>query len=188
MLKGVSLTSSLVYAPDLGGQRHLYDESWEFPDFSNRIVALALNPSCVFVYWTISLARRRLIQEHFMADWDALPLCLCLYDVTDILFDGYNAPLLRRVSVDPGTNNWYLHNLPSGRNYVVDLATMNHDRLFCLLRSNMVALPPDRSAASRVKIPFAKPLPSTPIDADPALRKPVRRLSSQLKREGATIG
>ncbi|QSO50780.1 DUF4912 domain-containing protein [Alicyclobacillus curvatus] len=149
-----------AYQP-INGRRDLYDEHWDRKTFQNgvlknRMVGMPVNPSRLFIYWSVDDERRSLIAYHFMCSWHTLPLCLCLYDVTDCWFDGYNAPMLEEHSVHSEADNWYFENLVPGRNYVVHLGTTICQPMFTILRSNVVSLPPTKGADTRQILRFAQ--------------------------------
>ncbi|MFD1677003.1 DUF4912 domain-containing protein [Alicyclobacillus fodiniaquatilis] len=140
-----------------------FDEQWDRRYGTSRVVGMAKDPHTIFVYWEVDDTRRALIARHFCAQWDTLALYLCVYDVTDCWFDGYNAPLIARIRVQ-SEDNWYIHNLQSDRNYVIDLATTSlDDRLFSIHRSNVVTLPLDKTAALQPEVQFACTIPPPEI-------------------------
>lgn len=138
----------------------LTDERWNRHTGHSRMVGLPINPTSCFMYWEVDSDKRTMIAEHFASDWHALPLYLCLYDVTECWFDGRNAPLLERCSVSSEADNWYLRGLTPHHNYVVDLATTTiHNRLFCIQRSNVISLPPGKAMPAQPHVQFVQPPP-----------------------------
>jgi hypothetical protein len=132
-----------------------FDEQWVRSTGKSRIVGMAKDPRTLFAYWEVDPLRKAMISRHFCSRWEELPLYLCVYDVTHCWFDGYNAPMAARCRVHPEADNWYFHDLQPHRNYVVVLATTTiHDRLFSVLRSNVVTLPPAKTDAFQPHIKF----------------------------------
>lgn len=131
-----------------------YCEDWVRHRVTPRIVGVPINPHSLYVYWSVDEDRQRMIANHFMSDWCKLPLCLCVYDVTDLYFDGYNAEVVRREFVPCEADNWYFHHLGGDRNYIVDLAVTVADKLFSILRSNTIALPPNKSDPHMPSVQF----------------------------------
>ncbi|CAM3935596.1 DUF4912 domain-containing protein [Alicyclobacillus pomorum] len=132
-----------------------FDEQWVRSTGKSRIVGMAKDPRTLFAYWEVDPLRKAMISRHFCSRWEELPLYLCVYDVTHCWFDGYNAPMTARCRVHPEADNWYFHDLQPHRNYVVVLATTTiHDRLFSVLRSNVVTLPPAKTDAFQPHIKF----------------------------------
>ncbi|TCS75458.1 DUF4912 domain-containing protein [Effusibacillus lacus] len=120
----------------------LFDQSWSRSWQTNRLVAMVKEPDTIFVYWELEDLRKRLISEHFQADWNSLPFFLQVYDVTHLGFNGYNANSTRRIQVHPLSDNWYIHNLEPGRHYQLDFGTTTlSGHFFAILRSNIVETP-----------------------------------------------
>lgn len=121
----------------------LFREDWVRETDSNRIILSAIGPSSLFVYWEVNLLKRNLICQHFQTDWTHLPLFLRIYDVSDILFDGYNAHELQEHRVFNDCDHWYLHHVHPNRHYLVDFGTKSTaNGFFTVLRSNVVQTPP----------------------------------------------
>ncbi|HWJ02045.1 MAG TPA: DUF4912 domain-containing protein, partial [Verrucomicrobiae bacterium] len=88
-VEGSMVGCELEVADTLGTvDRSLQDEYWTRTRQTNRLVLLVKDPATIFAYWEVNDLRKRLIREHFQADWLELPFFLQLYDVTDIRFDG----------------------------------------------------------------------------------------------------
>ncbi|QSO47777.1 DUF4912 domain-containing protein [Alicyclobacillus mengziensis] len=137
--------------------RDLYDEHWHRRVSPSTMMGMPVNPFKLFVYWSVDDERRALVAYHFMTSWYDLPLYLCLYDVTDCWFDGYNAPLLQKNSVHADADNWYFQGLTPGRNYIAHLATTTLKDMFTILRSNVISLPPSKSPTTRQIVRFVQP-------------------------------
>ncbi|HEX3015733.1 MAG TPA: DUF4912 domain-containing protein [Desulfobacteria bacterium] len=121
----------------------LNDETWTRTWQTNRIVLLVKEPTTLFCYWEVNDLLKDLISRHFQTDWHKLRLSVQLYDVTWIIFDGTNANSIRRISVDSLTDNWYIHEVAPGRNYIADFGVITASgQFFTIVRSNTVASPP----------------------------------------------
>jgi hypothetical protein len=132
-----------------------FDEQWTRQSGKSRIVGMARDPWTIFTYWEVDEPRKDMIARHYRTSWDELPLYLCLYDVTDCWFHGYNAPLVKQFRVGSDTDNWYIHDVSPNRKYVLDLATTSmQDRLFSILRSNVITLPPAKEAPCQPRVQF----------------------------------
>ncbi|MCL6633324.1 MAG: DUF4912 domain-containing protein [Alicyclobacillus herbarius] len=124
----------------------LFDDTWTRRWSVSRLVLLVKDPATVFAYWEVEEYKRQMVSRHFHTDWTRLPLYLRLYDVTEIDFQGDNAPDIRWIPVHPDADNWYVHGVRPGRSYLMDLGTMtSNGNFFTILRSNVVQTPPDRS-------------------------------------------
>ena len=143
-------------------QAHL-DESWTRASNRNRLVLMVKDATTLFAYWELNELRKRLVSEHFQAEWTNLPCSLQLYDVTDIHFDGYNAHATHRIGVDPNGDNYYLHHLLPGRRYLVDFGiTTLSGRFFTILRSNIAETPPPADGGAEPTVKFAALQPVEP--------------------------
>jgi hypothetical protein len=157
----------------------LEDVTWVTRYQENRLVAMVKDFQCLYVYWELAEERKRLLTEHFGCEIGHLPLFLRVCDVTDLYFNGYDAHDIREIPVSWEADNWYIHQLQSGRNYFVDLGTKTiHGRFFALLRSNLVQLPP-RPPGGRLdpQVRFARagqPDETPPPTHDPFSSTPVK--------------
>jgi len=121
----------------------LFDETWPPRAARNQLVGLVKEPETMFCYWHLTEARKQLLAEHFQCAWEALPLYLYVYDVTDLHFNGFNAHESRRIPVQASSDRWYINGLTPGRRYVVDLGTTTwHGHCFTILRSQVCETPP----------------------------------------------
>ncbi len=141
----------------------LDDDSWPRTWQTNRLTLLVRDPTSIFAYWEINDQRKRLLCEHFQRSWESFPMFIRLHDVTDIIFDGYNAHLTRTVGIHHKADNWYFHDLKPGRRYIADITTLNsQDKFFTIIRSSVVGTPPRYlNNNSQPKIRFAKPNSNT---------------------------
>lgn len=140
----------------------LYDETWTRPTGVSRIVGMVKNTSTLYVYFEVDCESRNLLEQHFSSSWGGLPLYLCVYDVTDVWFDGYNAPLVVQIRVPSDAESWYINSLPSARNYVIDVATTTSaQRLFCIARSKVISTPPPPASSTGPQAQFRTVPPST---------------------------
>lgn len=120
----------------------LFDESWRRSWKAPRIKLLLKNPTTLFAYWELADWQRNLVSRHFQSEWKELPFLLNVYDVTSLLFDGYNAHTTQTIAVSPDSESWYIHNVTPGRVYIVSFGTTtlaNH--FFSILQSNSVQTP-----------------------------------------------
>lgn len=133
-----------------------FDETWTRNSNRNRLVLMVKEPTTLFAYWEVNELRKRLVSEHFQAEWTNLSFDLQVYDVTDIQFDGYNAHKVDRVAVHPNGDHYYLHHLHPRRRYLVDFGTTTlSGRFFTILRSNVVETPPLAEGGAVPSVRFA---------------------------------
>ena len=111
----------------------------ELPDSygDNRIVLMVRDPEWLFTYWelrndVIDSARNTLIPLAVGAK-----TILRVYDVTDIIFNGYNAHKYFDIEVAGGVRSWYIHTGEPNRSFCVDIGFFAPDGTFRVLsRSN----------------------------------------------------
>ncbi|MBM2835676.1 MAG: hypothetical protein HW406_2837 [Candidatus Brocadiaceae bacterium] len=108
----------------------------------NRIVLMVRDPEWLFTYWelrkdVIDSARNTLIPLAVGAK-----TILRVYDVTDIIFNGYNAHKYFDIEVAGGARSWYIHAGEPNRSFCVDIGFLAPDGTFRVLsRSNIVRTP-----------------------------------------------
>ena len=127
-------TKEIVYAP----------KTPELPDAygDNRIVLIVRDPEWLFTYWEL---RKDVIDSAWntlipLADW--AKTILRVYDVTDIIFNGYNAHKYFDIEVTDGARSWHIHAGEPNRSFCVDIGFLAPDRTFRVLsRSNIVRTP-----------------------------------------------
>jgi len=127
--------------------RHFHQMKWlkedyVLPDFygMDRIVLLLKDPSWLYVYWEMSLNTQEKARNYLSC------LILRVYDVTDIIFDGYNASYYWDIPINTFTDNWYIPVKNSNRSYLVELGYNQQGNFISLLRSNSVLTPLDKIA------------------------------------------
>ncbi|HHT9114798.1 MAG TPA: DUF4912 domain-containing protein [Candidatus Wunengus sp. YC65] len=116
----------------------------ELPDSygDNRIVLMVRDPEWLFTYWelrqdVIDSARNTLIPLA-----EGAKTILRVYDVTDIIFNGYNAHKYFDIEVAGGVRSWYIHAGEPNRSFCVDIGFLAPDGTFRVLsRSNIVRTP-----------------------------------------------
>ncbi|UOF90594.1 DUF4912 domain-containing protein [Fodinisporobacter ferrooxydans] len=123
-------------------QRNIYEEHWTRERKKSGIFAVAKDSTTIFAYWFVKEDRRIWAEQFFQMNWYDIPVFLRVYDVTDIEFNGYNAHHTNEIPVHHHTDNWYIHNLQPGRNYIIDYGFRAPEQEFLtLLRSNCVSTP-----------------------------------------------
>jgi uncharacterized protein len=124
----------------------------------NRIVLLPRDPQWLYVYWDVTNEHKQAARIR-----GGLFLCLRLYDVTDLVFDGSNAHKMWEQEVHELARNWYLRVPLPARRYCVEIGYRGAEGQWLLLgRSNTVPAPVDRPAErindQFVTIPLDRPL------------------------------
>ncbi len=124
-----------------------HEESWQLPAGygDNRIVLLTRDPYWLYTYWEINHQRKELARQELADTYNRCRFILRVYDVTDIIFTGYNAHHFFDIGISEEANNWYINVGKPGRSYCVDIGLLTPDNKFILLaRSNVVKTPLDR--------------------------------------------
>ncbi|MBI5481469.1 MAG: DUF4912 domain-containing protein [Deltaproteobacteria bacterium] len=124
----------------------------------NRIVLLPRDPQWLYSYWDVTNEHKQAARIR-----GGLFLCLRLYDVTDVIFDGSNAHAMWEQEVHELARNWYLHVPSPGRRYCLEIGYRGGEGQWLpLARSNTVPAPVDRPAEriqdEFVTIPLDRPL------------------------------
>jgi hypothetical protein len=106
---------------------------------TTQVVAMAINPYLVHVYWQISEMELKAIRHALLKGGRPV---LRFYDITCILFDGTNAHQTFDVEVDLRTMKWNVPLWSTDKSYLIDLGYEAADgRFFQIARSNIVNLP-----------------------------------------------
>lgn len=139
-----SLVAPNICSPgELNLEDSLLDESWQRCWQVNRLVLLVQAPTTLFVFWEVDDLRKQLISEHFQCDWTELPFFLQVYDVTDVIFNGYNENYSFRIQVHPLSDHWFITGVQPERCYQVDFGTTTlSGHFFTIIRSNIESTPP----------------------------------------------
>ena len=129
----------------------------------NRLVLLPRDPQWFYSYWDVTNEHKQAARVR-----GGLFLCLRLYDVTDVIFDGANAHAMWEQEVHELARNWYLHVPSPGRRYCLEIGYRGAEGQWLpLARSNTVPAPVDRPA-ERVHDEFATIPLSRPLDGGKA--------------------
>jgi hypothetical protein len=106
-----------------------------------RMALLARDPYMALSYW--ELPQARLEKEKAWFGWDS-KLCVRVYDVTGIQFDGSNAAAYFDQEVYERVGSWYFDFGRPTHSFCADLGLMApNGRFLTLVRSNRVTMPRD---------------------------------------------
>lgn len=106
-----------------------------------RMALLARDPYMAMGYW--ELPQARLEKEKAWFGWDS-KLCIRVYDVTGIQFDGSNAAAFFDQEVYERVGSWYFDFGRPTHSFCADLGLMApNGRFLTLVRSNRVTMPRD---------------------------------------------
>ena len=110
---------------------------------AHKIVLMIRDRRWLYACWEVAAEKKeKIIQEIGEQGWKNGVLLLRLYDVTNILFNGFNANAYYDIEVNEYTDHWYIRGPSPDRNYLVDLLLQSPDgRTFVIARSNTIKIP-----------------------------------------------
>lgn len=109
----------------------------------NRIVLMVRDPEWLFTYWELRKDLMDSVLNTLGAMAHTVKIILRVYDVTDIIFNGYNAHKYLDIQVTGGTRSWYIKVSEPNRSFCVDIGFLTlNDTFWVLSRSNAVRTPP----------------------------------------------
>ncbi|MFA4853908.1 MAG: DUF4912 domain-containing protein [Candidatus Omnitrophota bacterium] len=108
----------------------------------DRIVLQVRDPRWVHTYWELRGQTLDQLKNRFGDDFRRSKKVLRVYDVTNIIFNGFNANSFFDIQINDFTNSWYIDTGGPGRFWCVDLGLMLPDgRFITIVRSNIVQTP-----------------------------------------------
>jgi len=118
----------------------------ELPSFydQDKIILQVRDPRWLHTYWELRDQTIQGLKNKFGDDFYRAKRVLRVYDVTNILFNGFNANRFFDIQINDFANSWYVDTAGPGRVWCVDLGLMLADgRFITILRSNLVRTPLD---------------------------------------------
>ncbi|MDA8100131.1 MAG: DUF4912 domain-containing protein [Nitrospiraceae bacterium] len=104
-----------------------------------RIIMLPRDPEYAFAYWEIP--QERIDRERALLGHDSR-LCVRVYDITGVHFDGSNATAYFDQDVYEHVGSWYFNLQRPGRSFCADIGLRTSDgRFLVLARSNAMSMP-----------------------------------------------
>ena len=108
---------------------------------SERMALMARDPYMAFSYWELSQAR--IEKEKAWFGWDS-KLCVRVYDITGVMFDGKNATAYFDQEVYERVGSWYFEFGRPMHSFCADLGLLaSNGRFLTMIRSNAVTMPRD---------------------------------------------
>jgi hypothetical protein len=108
---------------------------------SERMALMARDPYMAFSYW--ELPQARIEKEKAWFGWDS-KLCVRVYDITGVLFDGTNAKAYFDQEVYDRVGSWYFDFSRPMHSFCADLGLLApNGRFLTMIRSNAVTMPRD---------------------------------------------
>jgi hypothetical protein len=128
------------------GARDLMPAHGELPKGygEDKIVLMMRDPFVAYAYWESTPARVE--REMSWFGWSS-KLCLRIYDVTGVQFDGRNAIGYFDQEISDRTGNWYFDLGRPGHSFCADLGLLSPEgRFLALARSNYITMPLDTAS------------------------------------------
>jgi hypothetical protein len=107
-------------------QKRLRDIAWEIgqkyhtPPETDHIALLMINPHAGHVYWHIMENSLNELRVQLGRKSDYASLVVRIYDITDIIFDGFNAHTFFDIEVGERSGNYYFKIDRTARNYLAE--------------------------------------------------------------------
>lgn len=115
----------------------------------NRIVLMVRDAECLFAYWELRKDVLDSIINTLGSMAHSAKIVLRVYDITDTVFNGNNAPDYFDIEVTGDARSWYIHTGKPNRSFCADIGFLTPNGTFRLIaRSNSVLIP--RSGVSEV--------------------------------------
>ncbi len=110
----------------------------------DRMILQVRDPRWLHTYWELRDQTIEGLKVKLGDDFYRAKKILRVYDVTNIIFNGFNANSFFDIQYNDFANSWYIDTAGPGRSWCVDLGLMLTDgRFITILRSNVVATPLD---------------------------------------------
>jgi hypothetical protein len=107
----------------------------------DRISLMMRDPFVAYAYWEVTPARME--REKSWFGWSS-KLCVRIYDITGIQFDGRNALGYYDQEIFDRTGNWYFDLGRPSHSFCADLGLLSPEgRFLTLVRSNYITMPRD---------------------------------------------
>lgn len=139
-LAAQEMVESAKYFTGIEERRPPQQASLPYEYGEERITLLVRDPETVFAYWEVPADR--LGREQARLGRDAR-LCVRLYDVTGVHFDGTNATSVLDQEVYERVGSWYFNLDRPAHRFCADIGLRSADGRFATIaRSNVAATPP----------------------------------------------
>ena len=110
----------------------------------DKIILQVRDPRWLHTYWELRNQTIEGLKNKLGDDFYRARKILRVYDVTNIIFNGFNANSFFDIQYNDFANSWYIDTAGPGRSWCVDLGLMLTDgRFITILRSNVVQTPLD---------------------------------------------
>jgi uncharacterized protein len=110
----------------------------------DKIILQVRDPHWVHSYWELRGQTIDGLKSKLGDDFYRAKKVLRVYDVTNIIFNGFNANSFFDIQINDYANSWYIDTAGPGRSWCVDLGLMlANGRFITILRSNVVQTPLD---------------------------------------------
>lgn len=119
------------------------EENIKLPELyeEDKITLLPVDPTKMFVYWDLSSETINYFLQNKIKDF-----YIRVSDVTEIIYNGYNANLywLEKCRIEIG--NWYIYLDQGGRNFCVEIGYVDQGVFNIIAKSNSVMIAPGKAS------------------------------------------
>ncbi len=110
----------------------------------DMMVLAVRDPWWLYTYWEVKDSTWNKFREELKEEFSRAKRVLRVYDVSNILFNGFNANKFFDIEVREDALSWYIDIAVPGRSWCVDFGLLLPDgRFITILRSNVVETPLD---------------------------------------------
>ena len=110
----------------------------------DMMVLAVRDPWWLYTYWEVKDSTWNKFREELREEFNKAKRVLRVYDVSSILFNGFNANKFFDIEVREDALSWYIDIAVPGRSWCVDFGLLLADgRFITILRSNVVETPLD---------------------------------------------
>lgn len=110
----------------------------------DKIILQVRDPWWLHAYWEVKDSTFARLVNELGEEFHRAKRILRVYDVSHIIFNGYNAHRFFDIHLSEHTNNWYIDTAGPGRSWCVDFGLLlASGRFITILRSNTVQTPLD---------------------------------------------
>ena len=110
----------------------------------DKIILQVRDPRWLHSYWELKCQTVEGLKNKLGNAFYSAKKVLRVYDVTNIIFNGFNAHRFFDIQINDFANSWYLDTAGPGRSWCVDLGLMlANGKFITILRSNVVQTPLD---------------------------------------------
>ncbi|MFJ5715372.1 DUF4912 domain-containing protein [Neobacillus sp. NPDC093127] len=110
-----------------------------FAPLKGELTAKLVTPGKMILFWDVSELPKKMTELFFNCRFEDLVTVIRIYDVTDITFNGKNAPHFYEITVPYQSGHWFIKGLSPNRSYTAELGIhLSEANFFPVFRSNCI--------------------------------------------------